>query len=66
MESALHLYNTNVSTVTGLQMAKTLKADAYLECSARTREGLKAVFDRAIALSLKGPKKNKKKKCYVL
>ena len=56
--------NELVDSERGQQMAKSLKADAYLECSARTREGLKTVFDRAIALSLKGPKKSKKeRKC---
>ena len=52
-----------VSAEMGQQMATKMKADAYAECSAKTREGIKPVFDRAIGLALRGPKIRKKKKC---
>ena len=50
----------------GNQLAEKIKADAYLECSAKTREGIKPIFDRAIGLSLSGEKKVKRSKCFLL
>jgi len=37
-----------VSASDGRKLAETLNAICYMECSAKTREGLKAVFDRAL------------------
>ena len=60
-----------VSTAEGQKMAGALKAAAYLECSALTQQGLKAVFDTAIqtALNAKDPAaegKAPKKKCAIV
>lgn len=56
-----------ISYTQGVQCAKDIKALKYLECSALTQKGLKAVFDEAIhvALTPAVPKK-KKKKCVIL
>ncbi|KAM7157932.1 rho-related GTP-binding protein RhoJ isoform 2-T2 [Molossus nigricans] len=47
----------------GVKLAKAIGAQCYLECSALTQKGLKAVFDEAI-LTIFHPKK-KKKRCSV-
>ena len=38
-----------------------MKAVKFLECSAKTREGLKAVFDQAITAALTPPQPERKK-----
>ena len=60
-----------VSHQQGMQLAKEIKAIKYLECSALTQTGLKAVFDEAIRSVLspvggKGGKKEKKGGCSLL
>lgn len=57
-----------ISTEEGQGLAKELGAYAYLECSARTQEGLKAVFDEAIRCVLEYQNKptKKKSKCTIL
>jgi len=42
------------------EMARTVGAVKYLECSALTQEGLKTVFDESIRAALNKPKKSKK------
>lgn len=42
-----------------MDMAKQIGAIAYRECSALTREGLKEIFDEAIASTLGGQKGGK-------
>jgi len=53
-----------VTTEQGQELAKKIKAVKYMECSAKTSEGLKAVFDEAIKAVLF--QKRKKKRCVVM
>ena len=61
-----------ISHAQGMQLAKDIKAIKYLECSALTQTGLKAVFDEAIRAVLqpsgggKGSKHQKKSGCSLL
>jgi len=50
-----------VTTEQGQELARKVKAVKYMECSAKTSEGLKSVFDEAIKAVLF--QKRKKKKC---
>jgi len=50
-----------VTTEQGQELARKVKAVKYMECSAKTSDGLKAVFDEAIKAVLF--QKRKKKKC---
>eukprot|EP00761_Pharyngomonas_kirbyi_P011943 gb/GECH01011969.1/.p1 GENE.gb/GECH01011969.1/~~gb/GECH01011969.1/.p1 ORF type:complete len:203 (+),score=53.64 gb/GECH01011969.1/:1-609(+) len=65
-----------ISEQQGKQMAEEIGAKGYLECSARTQEGLKEVFDKAIEVGLssnedaeeeekKSSSKKKKKDCVI-
>jgi small GTP-binding protein len=44
-----------ISSSTGEQMKKNIKAQAYLECSARTQYNLKEVFEQAVKVVLHPP-----------
>jgi len=56
-----------VSVEMGEKLAKELNVVKYVECSARTQQGLKNVFDEAIVAALEPPPSTKKsKKCIVL
>ena len=59
---------TPITFEEGLDMAKTISAVKYLECSALTQKGLKSVFDEAIRVVLCPPavKKKSGKKCVIL
>ena len=46
--------------------ARELNCKAYLECSALTQEGLKAVFDAAINAAINKPKPKPKGKCTIM
>ena len=57
----------------GISMANQIGACTYLECSAKTKEGVKVIFETAARIALKGDrknkiekKKNKKRKCQIL
>jgi Ras-related C3 botulinum toxin substrate 1 len=56
-----------ISYSQGLQVAKEINAVKYLECSALTQKGLKAVFDEAIHAVLSPQHvKKKKKNCIIV
>ncbi|KAK9475788.1 P-loop containing nucleoside triphosphate hydrolase protein [Lipomyces japonicus] len=58
---------TPITYPQGLQMAKDIHAVRYLECSALTQKGLKAVFDEAIrAVLMPAAPVKKQKKCVIL
>ena len=51
----------------GLAMAEECKAAKYVECSAKTQEGLKDVFDEAIRAAFMYPRpRSKGRKCSIL
>ncbi|XP_071079327.1 cell division control protein 42 homolog [Haliotis cracherodii] len=49
--------DSEVSADEGVQLAKDIGADCYVECSARSREGLKEVFEHVVFSALKYRKK---------
>ena len=58
-----------ISTEQGRKLAKTVKARAYIECSALTQRGVKEVFDQAMVAHLTKPMHNndrKKSQCTIL
>ncbi len=55
-----------ISQPQGCSMAKEIKAEKYLECSALSQKGLKGVFDEAIRAVLRPKAPPKKKKHCVL
>jgi Ras-related C3 botulinum toxin substrate 1 len=48
--------------VQGEELRKTIGAASYIECSSKTQQNVKAVFDAAIKVVLQPPKLKKKKK----
>ncbi|MQM04605.1 hypothetical protein Taro_037410 [Colocasia esculenta] len=46
----------------GEELRKMIGAPAYVECSSKTQQNVKAVFDAAIKVVLQPPKQKKKKK----
>ncbi|CAI0392834.1 unnamed protein product [Linum tenue] len=50
-----------ISTAQGEELRKLIGAPAYIECSSKTQENVKAVFDAAIRVVLQPPKQKKKK-----
>jgi cell division control protein 42 len=48
------------------ELMTQIQAKGYMECSALTQEGLKAVFDEAIRAALSKPAEKKKVKCTIL
>ncbi|TYI39646.1 hypothetical protein ES332_A02G108700v1, partial [Gossypium tomentosum] len=51
-----------ISTAQGEELKKQIESSSYIECSAKSQQNVKAVFDAAIKVVLQPPKKNKKKK----
>ncbi|KAM0944583.1 putative small GTP-binding protein [Dioscorea sansibarensis] len=61
---------TPISTAQGEELKRMIGAVAYIECSSKTQQNVKAVFDAAIRVVLRPPKpkrkKRKQKGCLVL
>ncbi|CAI7823357.1 unnamed protein product, partial [Closterium sp. NIES-54] len=53
---------TPISTAQGEELKKVIGAAAYIECSSKTQQNVKAVFDTAIKVVLQPPKATKTKK----
>ncbi|MFQ6638240.1 hypothetical protein Gotur_013774 [Gossypium turneri] len=51
-----------VSTAQGEELRKQIGAAYYIECSSKTQQNVKAVFDDAIKVVIKPPQKQKEKK----
>ncbi|PSS12102.1 Rac-like GTP-binding protein 5 precursor [Actinidia chinensis var. chinensis] len=51
-----------ITTAQGEELRKLIGAAAYIECSSKTQQNVKAVFDAAIKVVLQPPKHKKKKK----
>ncbi|KAL2936071.1 Rac-like GTP-binding protein 3 [Bienertia sinuspersici] len=51
-----------VSTSEGEELRKQIGASYYIECSSKTQQNVKAVFDAAIKCVIKPPQKQKEKK----
>ncbi|KAK8944003.1 Rac-like GTP-binding protein 5 [Platanthera guangdongensis] len=51
-----------ISTAQGEELKKAIGALAYVECSSKTQQNIKGVFDAAIKVVLQPPKKKKQKK----
>jgi small GTP-binding protein len=60
--------NKGVKSEDGIRLAEEIKAHKYLECSAKTQDGLKQVFDEAIrsVLLTRNTAPKKSKKCSIL
>ncbi|CAL5020423.1 unnamed protein product [Urochloa decumbens] len=51
-----------ISTAQGEELRKLIGAAAYIECSSKTQQNIKAVFDAAIKVVLQPPKQKRRKK----
>ncbi|CAI0435162.1 unnamed protein product [Linum tenue] len=51
-----------ITTAQGEELKKLIGAPAYIECSSKTQQNVKAVFDAAIKVVLQPPKQKKKKR----
>lgn len=50
----------------GRDMANRINASGYLECSAKTKDGVREVFEMATRAALQAKKRNKKNACALL
>jgi len=57
-----HPGTSPISTPQGDELRKEIGAASYIECSSKTQQNVKAVFDAAIKVVLQPPKQTKKKK----
>ncbi|RYR43681.1 hypothetical protein Ahy_A08g040087 [Arachis hypogaea] len=57
-----HLGAVPITTVQGEELRKLIGAPVYIECSSKTQQNVKAVFDAAIKVVLQPPKQKKKKR----
>uniref|UniRef100_A0A2P2LMW3 Rac gtpase n=1 Tax=Rhizophora mucronata TaxID=61149 RepID=A0A2P2LMW3_RHIMU len=52
----------SITTAQGEELRKLIGAPVYIECSSKTQQNIKAVFDAAIKVVLQPPKQKKKKR----
>ncbi|XP_010529177.1 PREDICTED: rac-like GTP-binding protein ARAC2 [Tarenaya hassleriana] len=57
-----HPGSTFITTTQGEELRKLIGAVRYIECSSKTQQNVKAVFDTAIRVALRPPNAKKKKK----
>lgn len=62
----MHVHNLNQILnlhiiLKGEELRKLINAPAYIECSSKSQQNVKAVFDAAIRVVLQPPKQKKKK-----
>jgi len=57
---------TPVTKKEGIKMAADINAYAYVECSAKTKEGVREVFEEAVRAAFTYVPPKKGKKCYLL
>ena len=50
----------------GKQIAAQIRADAYMECSAKTREGVQELFISAARLSFSEQQRKKNRACVLM
>ncbi|KAK4789676.1 hypothetical protein SAY86_016980 [Trapa natans] len=65
----LVLVNDSMFSFKGEELRKLIGASSYIECSARTQQNIKGVFDAAITVVLQPPKQKKgksQKGCFIL
>ncbi|KAG9149026.1 hypothetical protein Leryth_010630 [Lithospermum erythrorhizon] len=67
----IRLHATTLPFFQGEELKKLIGAVAYIECSSKTQQNVKAVFDAAIKVVLQPPKQKKKKRkgqksCFIL
>ena len=55
-----------MKTEDGKHMAKQINAVAYLECSAKNKDGVREVFETATRAALNMKKKSKRRHCLLL
>jgi GTPase SAR1 family protein len=55
-----------VTTEQAQELAQKLKAEKYMECSAKTQDNLKNVFDESIRAVLRAQEKKQKRICILL
>lgn len=56
-----HPGSVPITNAQGEELKKLIASPAYVECSSKTQENVKAVFDAAIKVVLQPPKQKKKK-----
>ncbi|KAK1286074.1 Rac-like GTP-binding protein RAC2 [Acorus calamus] len=57
-----HPGTTSITTAQGEDLKKAIGAAAYIECSSKTQQNVKTVFDAAIKVVLRPPKPRKRRR----